>query len=184
MINKGPSSGKVLEFIHSIPCEALMGNHEWGLLKYVDQKKKKEGLVNIRFNDMLNQMGDKKAFYLDWLRNLPPYIEGPDFLAVHGGLVPGVPLSKQKVSIMTKIRTWGGDENDLDNPKDPPWFELYTGSKLVIYGHWAMMGLTVREKTIGLDSACVWGGALSALILPSKEIVQVKAQRAYADPLI
>ena len=169
-INRGPHSGKVLELLHSIPCEVLMGNHELGLLKYVRGK----GPPNHDFEEVLHQMKDLRPFYLSWMESLPTFIETPSFLAVHAGIIPGLGPQKHPPEIITRLRTWGGDANDLDNPANPPWFELYTGKKLVVYGHWAAKGLTVREHTIGLDSGLVWGGALSALELPERKITQVK----------
>jgi bis(5'-nucleosyl)-tetraphosphatase (symmetrical) len=49
-----------------------------------------------------------------------------------------------------------------------PWFELEsrrTRGTRVIFGHWSALGLILRDDVIGLDSGCVWGGALTALDL-------------------
>ena len=180
IINRGPHSGKVLELVHSIPCEVVLGNHELGLTKYVQDKSP----PNPDFEEVLQQMEDKRDDYLAWMENLPTFIETPAFLAVHAGLIPNLSPQKHPPEIITRLRTWGGDFHDLDNPAHPPWYELYTGKKLVVYGHWALKGLTVRENTIGLDSGCVWGGALSALELPGRKITQVKAHAVYADPSV
>jgi len=49
-----------------------------------------------------------------------------------------------------------------------PWFELEsrrTRGTRVVFGHWSALGLILRDDVIGLDSGCVWGGALTALDL-------------------
>jgi bis(5'-nucleosyl)-tetraphosphatase (symmetrical) len=49
-----------------------------------------------------------------------------------------------------------------------PWFDVpgrKTGSTTVVFGHWAALGLTLRDNLIGLDSGCVWGEQLSAVRL-------------------
>jgi bis(5'-nucleosyl)-tetraphosphatase (symmetrical) len=49
-----------------------------------------------------------------------------------------------------------------------PWFDVpsrKTADVTVIFGHWAALGLTVRDNLIGLDSGCVWGEKLSAIRL-------------------
>ncbi|WGS50611.1 symmetrical bis(5'-nucleosyl)-tetraphosphatase [Paraburkholderia sp. D15] len=49
-----------------------------------------------------------------------------------------------------------------------PWFDVpsrKTAGVTVVFGHWAALGLTVRENLIGLDSGCVWGEKLSAIRL-------------------
>jgi bis(5'-nucleosyl)-tetraphosphatase (symmetrical) len=49
-----------------------------------------------------------------------------------------------------------------------PWFDVEwrrTRDSRVIFGHWSALGLVVRKEVIGLDSGCVWGGALTAFDL-------------------
>jgi len=49
-----------------------------------------------------------------------------------------------------------------------------------VFGHWAALGGVQREKVIGLDTGCVYGGKLSCLIWPERKIVSVNARKAYA----
>lgn len=72
----------------------------------------------------------------------------------------------------------------MDVPDNPPsnnlaWFEFYRGPKLFVFGHWAQLGGIVRENVVGLDTGCVYGKKLSALILPDREIITVKAKSNY-----
>ncbi|MDX1626752.1 MAG: symmetrical bis(5'-nucleosyl)-tetraphosphatase [Wenzhouxiangellaceae bacterium] len=66
-----------------------------------------------------------------------------------------------------------------DAPKDhQPWFELLHpdwDGWTVVFGHWSVLGLVRENNVVGLDSGCVWGGALSALVVEGKDrrIVQV-----------
>ncbi|WP_028226687.1 symmetrical bis(5'-nucleosyl)-tetraphosphatase [Paraburkholderia ferrariae] len=49
-----------------------------------------------------------------------------------------------------------------------PWFDVpgrKTKNSTVVFGHWAALGLMMRDNLIGLDSGCVWGGRLSAVRL-------------------
>jgi len=51
-----------------------------------------------------------------------------------------------------------------------PWFEhprRATRDVRVIFGHWSALGLVERPGVLGLDSGCVWGGALTAADLDS-----------------
>jgi bis(5'-nucleosyl)-tetraphosphatase (symmetrical) len=57
-----------------------------------------------------------------------------------------------------------------------PWFELpgrRTSEVTVVFGHWSALGLLLRDKVIGLDSGCVWGGKLSAVCLEDRSLLQV-----------
>ena len=56
---------------------------------------------------------------------------------------------------------------------------FYKKKKRVIFGHWAAMGRIYRDNVIGLDTGCVYGGALSAYIVEEKAWVSVEAQRVY-----
>jgi len=52
-----------------------------------------------------------------------------------------------------------------------PWFDVpgrRTSDITVVFGHWAALGLIVRDNVIGLDSGCVWGNQLSAVRLASE----------------
>lgn len=57
-----------------------------------------------------------------------------------------------------------------------PWFDIdsrRTADVPVVFGHWSMLGIVQREKLIGLDSGCVWGGRLSAMRLRDRLLLQV-----------
>ena len=57
-----------------------------------------------------------------------------------------------------------------------PWFrhpDRKSADTVIAFGHWAALGLMVEEKLICLDSACVWGGRLTALRLEDKQVFQV-----------
>ena len=59
---------------------------------------------------------------------------------------------------------------DSAPPGYMPWFDLperATSDVTVVFGHWAALGLMVRDNVIGLDSGCVWGHQLSAVRLAS-----------------
>jgi bis(5'-nucleosyl)-tetraphosphatase (symmetrical) len=57
------------------------------------------------------------------------------------------------------------------DPNFKPWFEHALAIKETIYfGHWAsLLGKTQRDNIIGLDTGCVWGGALTAIRLEDRE---------------
>lgn len=60
-----------------------------------------------------------------------------------------------------------------------PWFDApdrRTSDTTVVFGHWAALGLLVRENVIGLDSGCVWGNRLSAVRLARDPAARTVAQ--------
>ena len=108
----------------------------------------------------------------DFLLSLPTMIEQDTFILVHGGLDPRYGRDTP-AEIATFIRFY--DEK--------PWYEYYTGTKPIIYGHWTAEGLRVRSNTIGLDSGCCFGGSLSAYCLETGEIWQERAHDIYKIPM-
>lgn len=175
LINKGPRSFEVLKWVKNQQnknqaVQTLLGNHE---LKFIRMLEKNEVPLPEQLQELKTQMGRNLPEWLKWLKSWPVYIEEKDFLAVHGGVIPGEHPRFSKPQWLTNIRHWDGQGLNLNNPSDPPWHHLYTGKKLVVYAHWARQGLCVKHNSIGLDTGCVYGGHLTGVWLPSKKIVQV-----------
>ena len=175
LINKGPDSLGVLEKALELKCEVTLGNHEWGFI----ENAKNPLRASSYFSKLKQQMADRFDFWLSWMKDLPTFIEEEDFLVVHGGIVPGEHPKDSCASVLTRIRTWDGKGDVLYSKTDPAWFDLYKEKKLVVFGHWASKGLVERGNVIGLDTGCVYGKKLSALILPEKKIIQIKALKDY-----
>jgi bis(5'-nucleosyl)-tetraphosphatase (symmetrical) len=65
-----------------------------------------------------------------------------------------------------------------------PWYDVpgrASRGTPVIFGHWAALGLLLREDVVGLDSGCVWGRALSALRLADRELTQCDCSEVAAS---
>jgi len=67
-----------------------------------------------------------------------------------------------------------------------PWFDVpnrATRHVTVVFGHWSELGLLLRDDVICLDTGCVWGGALTAVRLQDRKLVQIAcAQTHVRDP--
>jgi bis(5'-nucleosyl)-tetraphosphatase (symmetrical) len=84
------------------------------------------------------------------------------------------------INVLTRIRVCKSDgrinlriKGKPPAPGSPwlPWFDVEsrrTRGTRVIFGHWSALGLLVRDDVIGLDSGCVWGGALTAIDLDNR----------------
>ena len=71
---------------------------------------------------------------------------------------------------------------DRTSRSGTPWYEVYTGEKIVLFGHWPAREVRRASRAIGLDTGCVYGHLLTAYIIESDEILNVKARRAYDAP--
>ena len=169
LINKGPHSFKVLSWVRKKQVETLVGNHELKFIQAVEA-----GLPLSRMlKDLKEQMGKDVDEWLAWMKTWPVYLEEDNFLAVHGGLVPGEHPRVSKKEYLVNIRYWDGKGHNMRDSSFPAWHDLYTGSKLIVYAHWAQQGVKVKKNSIGLDTGCVYGGHLTGLWLPERELVQV-----------
>jgi bis(5'-nucleosyl)-tetraphosphatase (symmetrical) len=84
------------------------------------------------------------------------------------------------INVLTRIRVCTADgriDLRMKGKRPPPgsayqpWFDTEnraTRDARVIFGHWSALGFVRRNGVVGLDSGCVWGGALTALDLDSE----------------
>ena len=123
---------------------------------------------NPLFEEYLKKFSDK---HIEYILNLPLYVEAENWILLHWGLVPGKKLEEHHIDEITRIRQYNWK----------PWYEFYTWNKTVIYWHWAADGLRIRKNTKWLDSWCVYGKRLTAYIWETQEIVQVSAKKVYVE---
>jgi bis(5'-nucleosyl)-tetraphosphatase (symmetrical) len=136
-------------------------------------------------------------------------LAGPDwvaFLAAMYGNKPklwapslqGMERLRMITNVLTRLRfCTAKDKMDFEAKEGPgdapagykPWFEFKnrkTQDALVAFGHWSTLGLHLTPNLLGLDTGCVWGGALSAIELQPNgtvgEVIQVKCPSS-ANPL-
>jgi bis(5'-nucleosyl)-tetraphosphatase (symmetrical) len=96
-------------------------------------------------------------------------------------MLVGMDRLRFAINVLTRLRvcTVEGDVDLKMKGKPPrghsrlrPWFDIETrrstGTRIV-FGHWSALGLVVRSDVVGLDSGCVWGGALTAVDLDSNQ---------------
>lgn len=174
IINRGPNSKEAFFRVMELGGRSILGNHEWQVLTSYLKEPDSQLLAKLK-----NEFGSEFEVFIKQIAKWPLYIETDDFILVHAGLAPDKNPSDSDAKILTSIRTWDGEGINLSNPDCPPWFDLYKGAKLVVFGHWASLEGLIRPNVIGLDTGCVYGKKLSALILPSREIVSVKAKKIY-----
>lgn len=76
-----------------------------------------------------------------------------------------------------------GETDESGLPVRHDWAAEYRGPALVVYGHTPVPEPLWLNNTVNIDTGCVFGGALSALRYPEREILAVPAARSYAEPM-
>ncbi len=179
LVNRGPNSAKVIDLALENRAISLVGNHELRLLRYrrtVDKKVLKDGDL-----DTVAQLKDEHWAYLE---TMALWFEEPELntVLVHGGFLPSEPWQKQTADIVTRIQVVdanGRPAKRADAPDAPPWADLWVGPPFVVYGHTPRSDIYKRKWSLGIDTACVQGGHLTAYELTEKRFFQIKARQRY-----
>lgn len=118
------------------------------------------------------------------LQALPSHhvLDDGALVVAHTGLPES--LHGQESPAVRHLAAYGYAIGDADPPADwsarHAWVKDYQGRAAVVYGHTPRSEAVWVGQTIDIDTGCVYGGALTALRWPEREIVQVRAARAYA----
>lgn len=75
-----------------------------------------------------------------------------------------------------------GETDEYGLPVRLPWADDYRGAATVVYGHTPVPSARWVNNTICVDTGCVFGGSLTALRWPEREVVSVPAQREHYAP--
>ena len=75
-----------------------------------------------------------------------------------------------------------GETDAVGLPIRRDWADAYRGTAMVVYGHTPVAEPQWVNRTINIDTGCVFGGKLTALRYPEKELVSVPAHRTYYEP--
>jgi diadenosine tetraphosphatase ApaH/serine/threonine PP2A family protein phosphatase len=178
LVAKGPDSLGVIRWARSSGAEAVLGNHDAHVLRAV----RGEAKVGPLHRAVAEKLDAEDVAWLErrplWLR-LDAAADRPH-LVVHGGLVPGIPLEQQTRDHLLNLRSINSEGEPSKRIEGAPWASLWRGPEHVVFGHDAVRGLQLHPFATGLDTGCVYGRELTALVLPTGELVSVPAAHAYA----
>lgn len=181
LVSKGPDSISVVQLAREIGAIGVRGNHDFEVVRWHQAIKSGVdppvvGSEHFHIASCLSNADMK------WMYSLPWYISSKELgaLFVHAGFVSGIRLGKQNPRLMMNMRSILPDGTVTSKFfNNWPWARLWDGPQTVLFGHDADRGLQQYEHAIGLDTGCVYGGRLTACILPEKRLVSVSAKREY-----
>lgn len=160
LIRKGPDNHGVVSLVRESPnMRSVRGNNEEKIIR-----GEKE-VADLTDTDRM------------WLASLPVAISWDGHLVVHAGVDPRKPFSEQTVNDLLTIRSL-----TPEGSYDPPfWFDRYDGSPRIAFGHTVLEHPITEASYIGLDTGCVYGGALTAYECTRDQLVSVEADRTVQE---
>ncbi len=207
LVAKGPDSQGVVQLAREEGAIAVVGNHDDHVLR---ARAVARGTlppparpVRAEHQAVADALGPEDWAYLEALPTFlrlgyegaratsiesdagasvaPPHADGDgETIVVHAGAVPGVPFEQQTREHLTTMRSIGHDGNPTKRIEGRPWAAVWPGPEKIVFGHDAIRGLQRHRFATGLDTGCVYGRRLTALLLPERRLVSVEARRAYA----
>ena len=179
LVAKGPDSAAVVQLARESNFLAVLGNHDDHVLSVIATGE--VSAKRVHHAEVAASLGKRDVA---WLQALPLYLDesvmGPGLVVVHGGLVPGVPLVQQSRKDLLNLRSITDQGAASKKIEGAPWGSLWPGPARVVFGHDALRGLQQHRHATGLDTGCVYGHRLTALVLPENRLVSVTAKRVYS----
>lgn len=192
LLSRGPKPHEVLALYRELGARAPVGNHEQRLVEAhrARVRGEKGPRLSPSHQAIVSELSED-----DWelLEALPLLVHVPDhgIVMAHAGVDPAVPLAEQDPWVVTHIRSLDADGKPSEK-WGKLWGESYPGPAHVVFGHNAKKTPQLHPYATGLDTGCVYGGRLTALVLPEGSepprvsdrgdaLISVPARREYSD---
>jgi polynucleotide kinase-phosphatase len=190
LVDRGPASPQVLRLVMSMvrsgAALCVPGNHDIKLLRHLNGKKV---TANHGLAETLAQLeGESDSFkgqvrqFLDGL--VSHYVlDGGKLVVAHAGLTEE--MQGRGSGAVRAFALFGETTGEIDEfglPIRYEWAREYRGKAMVVFGHTPVPDAEWLNNTIDIDTGCVFGGHLTALRYPERELVAVPAARVYCEP--
>ena len=191
LVDRGPNSPAVLKLVMSMVRSGVAlcvpGNHDLKL-----QKKLKGKNVQLKHGlaETMEQLEGESPEFLEevkeFLYSLTSHyiLDGGRLAVAHAGIKEE--MQGRGSGAVRSFCLYGETTGEIDEfglPVRYNWASEYRGRAKVVYGHTPVPNAEWFNKTIDIDTGCVFGGKLTALRYPEEELVSVKAAEVYSEPI-
>ncbi|KGP74341.1 bis(5'-nucleosyl)-tetraphosphatase PrpE [Pontibacillus yanchengensis] len=188
--DRGPESLKVIHFVYELVVKHqkghyVPGNHDNKLYRFfkgnnVQQKHGLETTVAEYEALPTDQQEKVKQRFKELYEHSPLYHVLPEanLVVAHAGIREDmIGRDDKKVHTFVLYGDITGEFHENGMPVRRDWAADYEGSRWIVYGHTPVRKPRFKNKTVNIDTGCVFGGALSAFRLPEEEIVSVPSKQ-------
>ncbi|MFG2207259.1 polynucleotide kinase-phosphatase [Streptomyces sp. NPDC048638] len=191
LVDRGPDSPGVLRLVMGMVgaghALCVPGNHENKLGRYLKGRNVKHSHGLAETVAQLEKEDDTfRTEVADFIHGLVSHyvLDGGGLVVCHAGLP-----EKYHGRTSGRVRSFAlygdttGETDEFGLPVRYPWAEDYRGRAAVVYGHTPTPRAAWLNNTLCLDTGCVFGGAMTALRWPEREMVDVPAEQVWYEPV-
>ena len=191
LVDRGPGVANVLKLVMSMVANGtglcVAGNHE---SKLVRKLKGRNAQVSHGLAESLAQLQleppefqQQATQFMDGL--ISHYVlDGGNLVVAHAGMKEEYQgRASGRVRDFCLYGETTGETDEWGLPVRADWAAGYRGKATVVYGHTPVTEPAWLNRTINVDTGCVFGGRLTALRYPENELVSVPAARVYYEPV-
>jgi protein phosphatase len=187
-VDRGPDTPSVLRLVMAMAAAGhaicLPGNHDDKLVRALRGRNVSASRgLQVSLSQLADEPPEFKAQVIAFIEALPVYVmldEGR-LVAAHGGLKEA--YHGQMSEVVRAFALYGDATGETDAAGFPvrrDWAAEYRGQALVVYGHTPVATAEWVNNTINIDTGCVFGGALTALRYPERDLLAVRPPFTYA----
>jgi len=190
LVDRGPKTPDVLRLVMKMVAGGtgicVAGNHDVKLMKKL---KGRDVRITHGLKESLEQLEKESddfrkeiTTFLDKLIGHFVFDDGK-LVVAHAGMKREFQgRSSARVRDFALFGETTGETDEYGLPVRYNWARDYRGEAVVVYGHTPVPEPEWVNKTICIDTGCVFGGSLTALRYPEKQLVSVKAAYTYYEP--
>lgn len=191
LVDRGPRTPDVLRIVMSAVetgvAYPVAGNHDQKLARWLGGRKVQIAHGLEESIDQLSVESDafrsKARDFLDGLRS-HYWLDGGKLAVAHAGLKEDmIGRGSAAVRSFAMFGDTTGEVDEFGLPARSDWAASYRGQTAVVYGHTPTPEAEWVNNTLCIDTGCVFGGKLTALRWPEREIVSVSARRVWSEPV-